>query len=269
MPTFANITPIAKPDGIVYASSVPLISTEADLYNGTAIDGQDPVQVAYGQAIVAVVQLVPNGIIVGNSTYVVMQTDLGDGVWIEDLGSRNGVVIAGRPIGRKPVEIEVGAPFYLGNHRFTLGIEGKGRQDPTVETTSLGPAKVSQPGSRAAGDPAAPPSRAIPSTTATLDATEGMMLAGRAQLADAERPAAVRFSDALHVVQDLAAAGAEQKARLLLTEALDILASRPPMPELSPFLVASVRSMISRWSAHTDTPTWKQRVATLERWRRG
>ncbi len=193
----------------------------------------------------------------------------GDGVWIEDLGSRNGVVIAGRPIGRKPVEIEVGAPFYLGNHRFTLGIEGKGRQDPTVETTSLGPAKVSQPGSRAAGDPAAPPSRAIPSTTATLDATEGMMLAGRAQLADAERPAAVRFSDALHVVQDLAAAGAEQKARLLLTEALDILASRPPMPELSPFLVASVRSMISRWSAHTDTPTWKQRVATLERWRRG
>ncbi len=83
MPTFANITPIAKPDGIVYASSVPLISTEADLYNGTAIDGQDPVQVAYGQAIVAVVQLVPNGIIVGNSTYVVMQTDLGDGVWID------------------------------------------------------------------------------------------------------------------------------------------------------------------------------------------
>lgn len=83
MPTFANITPTAIVDGVIYASSVPLTSTEADLYNGTAITGQDPVQVAYGQAIVAVVQLSINGIITSNSTYVVMQTDLGDGVWID------------------------------------------------------------------------------------------------------------------------------------------------------------------------------------------
>ncbi len=83
MPTFANTTPIAATGGMLYASAVPLTPTEADIYNGTALDGQDPVPVAYGQAIVAVVQLTPNGIIVGNSTYVVMQTDVGDGVWID------------------------------------------------------------------------------------------------------------------------------------------------------------------------------------------
>lgn len=83
MPTYANITPTPKVDGIVYASAVPLTSTEADLYNGTALDGQDPIQVAYGQCIQAVVQLTVSGAPQQNNTYVVMQTDLGDGVWID------------------------------------------------------------------------------------------------------------------------------------------------------------------------------------------
>lgn len=83
MATYANITPLASADGVTYASAVALTSTEADLYNGTALDGQDPVAVVYGQAIVAVVQLSVTGKPAGNSTYVVMQTDMGDGVWID------------------------------------------------------------------------------------------------------------------------------------------------------------------------------------------
>lgn len=83
MPTFANTTPIAVKDGVVYASSVPLTSSEADVYNGSALDGQDPVSIVYGQAIVVIVKFVVGGSIVGNSSYIVMQTDLGDGNWID------------------------------------------------------------------------------------------------------------------------------------------------------------------------------------------
>lgn len=83
MATFANVTPTAIKDGIVYAANVPLTTTEADLYNGVAVDGQDPVQVQYGQAIQAIVQVNPQDIIGQSNSYVVMQTDLGDGVWVD------------------------------------------------------------------------------------------------------------------------------------------------------------------------------------------
>lgn len=83
MPSYASITPSALIDGVLYASDVSLTSTEADLFNATGLTTQDPVQVSYGQAIVAVVQLTVTGNPAGNSTYVVMQTDMGDGVWID------------------------------------------------------------------------------------------------------------------------------------------------------------------------------------------
>lgn len=77
----ANITPTALIDGIVYADAVPLTSTEAALGDAEQIPAEIPV--VAGQTIVAVVQLTPNGIIVGNSTFVFLQTDLGDGTWID------------------------------------------------------------------------------------------------------------------------------------------------------------------------------------------
>lgn len=80
MPT-ANITPTAETDGVVYASAVPLTSTEAALGDGLVTPAV--ISVVAGQTIVAVVRLTINGIITANSTYVVMQTDLGDGTWID------------------------------------------------------------------------------------------------------------------------------------------------------------------------------------------
>lgn len=81
MPTYGNIIPTAESDGVVYATVVPLTSTEADL--GDALVSPRPIAVVYGQEIVAVIKLSVNGIIVGNNTYVIMQTDLGDGTWID------------------------------------------------------------------------------------------------------------------------------------------------------------------------------------------
>jgi hypothetical protein len=79
--TTANIIPTAGSDGITYCTAVPLVSTEADLGDGLLTP--DPVAVEYGQIIVAVVQLSINGLVVANNTYVVMQTDMGDGVWVD------------------------------------------------------------------------------------------------------------------------------------------------------------------------------------------
>ncbi len=78
---FANIIPTALTDGIRYALNVPLTTTEASL--GDGLQSPDPIPIIEGQTIVAVVKLTVNGLIVGNNAYVVMQTDLGDGTWID------------------------------------------------------------------------------------------------------------------------------------------------------------------------------------------
>ena len=80
MATFANITPAAQTDGLLYASGVPLTTTEADLYNGV---GGDPEAVRYNDAFMAVIQLTLVGSFTSNNTYIVAQTDMGDGVWID------------------------------------------------------------------------------------------------------------------------------------------------------------------------------------------
>ena len=79
-----NITPTASEDGVKYSVDVPVTSTEADLAGGTGSAGPAPFPTSFGQAIVAVVRLAIEGFITGNSTYVVMQMDVGgDGVWVD------------------------------------------------------------------------------------------------------------------------------------------------------------------------------------------
>lgn len=83
MPATVNIVPTEESDGVLYANAVPLTSTEAVLNGGTGAVDEPEIPVSYGISVVAVVQLSINGVIVGNNTYVVLQTDLGDGVWID------------------------------------------------------------------------------------------------------------------------------------------------------------------------------------------
>lgn len=80
MATFANIQPRLPTDGTLYSIAVPLTTTEADLYNGV---GGDPASVRYNAAFMAIVQLTIVGSFSANSTYIVAQTDMGDGVWID------------------------------------------------------------------------------------------------------------------------------------------------------------------------------------------
>ena len=77
----ANIVPTAEIDGVVYANAVPLTTTEAAL--GDALVTPTLIPIVEGQTIVAIVRLTVNGFITGNSTFVFLQTDLGDGTWID------------------------------------------------------------------------------------------------------------------------------------------------------------------------------------------
>src|SRR5437016_3757201 len=80
MPTYANIIPKAPLDGLLYASSVSLSGTEVDLYNQT---NADPPPLIYNAAIVASVEMALSGSPASNTAYVVLQTDMGDGMWYD------------------------------------------------------------------------------------------------------------------------------------------------------------------------------------------
>lgn len=83
-PTFANIMPTGnRSDGLPYATGVVLTQAEADLYNGPTLQNIDPIPVIFGQGVQAVVTLTPSGAPASVNCYVVMQTDLGDGVWVD------------------------------------------------------------------------------------------------------------------------------------------------------------------------------------------
>lgn len=77
----ANIIPTAPTDGLTYCSNIPITPPEATLGDGLVVPTIIPV--AEGQTIIAVVKLSVNGHITGNNTFVFLQTDLGNGVWVD------------------------------------------------------------------------------------------------------------------------------------------------------------------------------------------
>ena len=79
----ANIDPTPATDGIIYSDAVPLTPTEADLNGGSSVQSDTPIPVIEGQTLIAVVQLSINGSVVANNSYVFLQTDLGNGVWVD------------------------------------------------------------------------------------------------------------------------------------------------------------------------------------------
>ena len=72
-------------DGRTYCSSVLLPAAEGDLYNQGTNNAkpEDPIIVLYHEAILAVVTMTAQGPISSDTAYVVMQTDLGDGNWVD------------------------------------------------------------------------------------------------------------------------------------------------------------------------------------------
>ena len=76
--TFATGVVANATDGITYVSGVTLPNTEADLLSPAV-----PIPLPYMAAVAAVVELTITGGPASNTSYVVMQMDLGDGVWVD------------------------------------------------------------------------------------------------------------------------------------------------------------------------------------------
>jgi hypothetical protein len=91
----ANITPAPEIDGYPYAVAVQVPPVESDL-------GQ-PLPLPYHRGVVLTIDLVCQGQIPSQQTYLVAQTDNGSGLWI-DLGS---VVFAGT-VGKQTYLLAVG-----------------------------------------------------------------------------------------------------------------------------------------------------------------
>jgi hypothetical protein len=85
MATFANSAPISMKDGIAYAIGAILPPLEIDIGNQPGPNQGNAVPVLWGEAVLAIVQFVATGTVPANS-YVVLQCDLGDGVWIDIAG---------------------------------------------------------------------------------------------------------------------------------------------------------------------------------------
>jgi hypothetical protein len=83
MTQYANIQVGPNTDGLVYALNTPLTSTESDLFNQQYPAQLDPISVTFGEAILAIVQITALGGILTDTAYCVLQTDLGDGVWVD------------------------------------------------------------------------------------------------------------------------------------------------------------------------------------------
>lgn len=83
MATFANTLAAPATDGIPYATQMVVPAAEGSLFNQTPPGLTDPVQVLYGQAALASVKLTAQGAILSQTTYIVMQTSLSDGNWLD------------------------------------------------------------------------------------------------------------------------------------------------------------------------------------------
>lgn len=79
---YANIRPQVRFDGLLVADNVLMPAAEGELNNNFPID-RYPIPVGRTQAAFATVRFITQGSITSNTTYVVMQTDMGDDVWVD------------------------------------------------------------------------------------------------------------------------------------------------------------------------------------------
>ena len=143
---------------MTYALNVPVTAQEADLCNVPSPPFIDPVPVLYGEAVLAVVQLTASGL-AANAAYVVMQTDMGDGVWVDvawvSWAGTSGTavfVLSGGVAGRTPSRTLAAGGDGVGGERVEPDAAGgagavRGQGGDDRRSSSPGPG-----GARAGGD---------------------------------------------------------------------------------------------------------------------
>jgi hypothetical protein len=82
MTVFANIDLTTPTDGVPYCVNALLPGVEADLYNIPGLD-DSPICIPYGHHVSADVLFTAVGLASDAGAYVVLQTDWGDGNWVD------------------------------------------------------------------------------------------------------------------------------------------------------------------------------------------
>jgi hypothetical protein len=80
MPAFTTGQSSLGADGVLYCKGFLVQGAEGDLFNG---QGQAPVAIPYHEAVSAEVFLTVQGVLLSNTTYILLQTDFGDGNWFD------------------------------------------------------------------------------------------------------------------------------------------------------------------------------------------
>lgn len=185
-------------------------------------------------------------------------------VWIEDLGSRNGVSVNGVRLKAGPRQLQPWDWFQIGENEFCLRVEG---QNPA-------PRRAADPKTLSSHDLEKTWCAEVPTDFDREPATrthapalkplEALRESGRRSLAEPTRPPAQRFQNALNLVQLLCEAEAPKEAQQLLGEAIEQLHHPSVIGTLQPSLASRARIYIARWFPESVRPAaWKARMEIL------
>ncbi len=182
-------------------------------------------------------------------------------VWIEDLGSRNGVAVNGVRLKAEPRQLQPWDWFQIGENEFCLRVEGVPAKGPRPDFKTMVSDEKTRCGSEATDFDCAPATR---THTSPLGPVELLRESGRRSLAEPTRPPAQRFQNALNLVQLLCEAEAPTEAQQLLGEAIEQLQHPSVAGTLQPSLASRARIYIARWFPESVRPAaWKARLEIL------
>lgn len=194
-----------------------------------------------------------------------------EGVWLEDLGSQNGVFLNGVRIERATCLKDVDW-FRVGQHEFSVRVAwGKTAIPDETRTQSI---RIIRPEFREEKTPVDAPlasSRASTPSTSVLDIQEvnafvSIQQSCRAALADSGLPCLDRINAAFHLIQAIADMGSEADATVLLGEMLDMFRNHDLGGVLPPLSAARIHALVSRLWKHVGTdPTWQERLEALRK----
>jgi hypothetical protein len=154
MTTFANVNPGPSTDGLKYCSNAVIPAVESGLADST-LQGYDPIPVPYEVAVVATVELSAGANIGSNSTYIVLQTDVGSGQWYDLAwilwtgtgGQANFLLSAGVGGANVITQRTVGtAPAGSGSNQAPLGSRIRFVGKSTITGVASSSSAVSSPG---------------------------------------------------------------------------------------------------------------------------
>jgi predicted component of type VI protein secretion system len=173
-----------------------------------------------------------------------------DGVTIEDLQSRNGVIVNGQRIAARTT-VHAGDKIVIGSQELTL-LEG--RESAGRETASHQVGKRTLPKMPAALDVAADPRSSLPSVEGGSDP-------------DAE-PSMVRRADAFNLLgsvaeKALAMGRADEAERLLASPLADVVEASRAGKRLSPWLVDMAARFAAKLATATAKGAWADYVIEL------